>query len=62
MNEMLEEYLPHYVTASQKNWLELLEPAQLSYNLKRSSAIGMSPFKVAIGFQPRTPLDVLVTE
>ena len=22
----------------------------------------MSPFEVAIGFQPRTPLDVLVTE
>ena len=26
---MLEEYLRHYVTTSQKNWLELLEPAQL---------------------------------
>ena len=59
---MLEEYLRHYVTASQKNWLELLEPAQLSYNLQRSLATGMSPFKVAIGFQPRTPLDVLVIE
>ena len=56
------EYLRHYVTASQKNWLELLEPAQLSYNLQRSSSIGMSPFEVAIGFQPCKPLDVLVTE
>ena len=59
---MLEEYLCHYVTTSQKNWLELLKPAQLSYNLQRRSAIGMIPFEVAIGFQPRTPLDVLVTE
>ena len=50
------------MTASQTNWLELLEPAQLSYNLQRSSATGMSPFEVAIGFQPRTPLDGLVSE
>ena len=62
VNHVLEEYLRHYVTASQKNWLELLEPAQLSYNLQRSSSTGMIPFKVAIGFQPRTPLDVLVIE
>ena len=34
VNLMLEEYLRHDVTASQKNWLELLKPAQLSYNLK----------------------------
>ena len=62
VNQMLEEYLHHYVIASQKDWLELLEPAQLSYNMQRSSATGMSPFEVEIGFQPRTPLDVLVTE
>ena len=29
VNQMLEEYLCHYVTASQKNWLELLEPSTL---------------------------------
>ena len=62
VNQMLEEYLSHYVTASKKNSLELLEPAQLSYNLQRSLATGMSPFEIAIGFQPRTPSDVLVTE
>ena len=50
------------MAASQRNWLELLEPARLSYNLQRSSATGMSHFEVAIEFQHRTPLDVLVTE
>ena len=59
---MLEEYLHHYVTTAQTNWLELLEPTQLSYNLHQSSATRMSPFEVAIGFQPRTPLDMLVSE
>ena len=33
LNQMLEEYLRHYVIVAQTNWLELLEPAQLSYNL-----------------------------
>ena len=62
VNQMLDEYLRHYVTTAQTNWLELLEHAQLSYNLQRSSSTGMSPFKVAIRFQPRMPLDVLVSE
>ena len=56
---MLEEYLCHYVIDAQTNWLELLEPAQLFYNMHRSSATRMSPFEVAVGFQPCTPLDVL---
>ena len=59
---MLEEYLRRNATATQPNWLELLEPAQLSYNLHQSSTTGMSPFEVAIGFQPRKPLDMLVSE
>ena len=62
VNQMLEEYMRHYVTTAQTNWLELLEPAQLSYNLHLSSATGMSPFEVATRFQPRMPLDVLVSE
>ena len=62
VNQMLEEYLCHYVTIAQTNWLELLEPAQLSYNLHRSSTTGMSSFEVAIEFQPHTPLDVLVSK
>ena len=44
VNQVLEEYLRYYVIATQKNWLEHLEPAQLSYNLHRSSATGFSPF------------------
>ena len=34
LNQMLEEYLRHYVIVAQTNWLELLKPAQLSYNLQ----------------------------
>ncbi|RVW19034.1 Transposon Tf2-2 polyprotein [Vitis vinifera] len=49
INALLEEYLRHYVIATQKNWVDLMDIAQLCYNLQRSSAPGMSPFKLAIG-------------
>ena len=58
INGLLEEYLRHYVTAKQKNLVDLLDTTQLCYNLHRSSATGMSSFKLAVGWQPRTPLDV----
>ena len=58
INTLLEEYLRHYVMATQKNWVDLLDTTQLCYNLHRSSATGMSPFELAMGWQPRTPLDV----
>lgn len=60
MNQLLEDYLRLYVTTSQKNWLELLDIAQFSYNLHRSSATGFSPFELAIGQQPLTPQEVVL--
>ena len=38
--------------------MDLLDTAQLCYNLHRSSATGMSLFELAMGWQPRNPLDV----
>ena len=58
INALLVEYLRHYVTTTQKNWVDLMDIAQLCYNLQRSSATGMSPFELAIGVQPRIPLEV----
>ena len=52
INAVLEDYLRHYVTASQKNWLDLLDSVQFAYNLHKSSSIGMSPFELAMGQQP----------
>ncbi|XP_075092499.1 uncharacterized protein LOC142172726 [Nicotiana tabacum] len=37
-NGMLEEYLRHFVTGSQKNWLKLLDAAQLCFNSPGSSS------------------------
>ena len=46
------------MTASQKNWLDLLDVAQFCYNVHRSSATGMSPAELAMGQQPNTPHEV----
>ncbi|KAG6474774.1 hypothetical protein ZIOFF_068713 [Zingiber officinale] len=58
INYVLEEYLWHYVTASQKNWLGLLDSAQFCYNLHKSSATKMSPFEIVLGEQPTTPMEI----
>lgn len=54
MNASLEEYLWHYVFTSHKNWVDLLDTAQLRYNLHRSLSAGRSPFELATGQQPLT--------
>ena len=46
------------MTASQRNWLDLLDSAQFAYNLHKSSSTGMSPFELAMGQQPLTPHEI----
>ncbi|KAG6472970.1 hypothetical protein ZIOFF_070450 [Zingiber officinale] len=58
INHVLEKYLWHYVIASQKNWLELLDSAQFCYNLHKSSSMEMSPFEIVLGEQPTTPMEI----
>jgi hypothetical protein len=60
INALLEEYLRHYVTATQINWLELLDSAQFSYNLHKPSATELSPFELVSGMQPQTPVEIAV--
>ncbi|KAJ0035683.1 hypothetical protein Pint_25550 [Pistacia integerrima] len=58
VNALLEEYLQHYVTASQRNWLELLDSAQFCYNLHKSSSTELGPFELVLGQQPLTPIEI----
>ena len=58
INHVLEEYLRHYVTAGQQNWVTLLDTVQFCYNLHKSSTTEMSSLKIVLGKQPMTPLDV----
>ncbi|KAL0444796.1 UNVERIFIED_CONTAM: hypothetical protein Slati_2202300 [Sesamum latifolium] len=46
VNALLEDYMRHYVSQNQQNWVDLLDVAQFSYNLHKSSITGMSPFEL----------------
>lgn len=58
INALLEEDLRHYVMANQSNWVDLLDIAQFSYNIQKTSTTGLSPFEVATGRQPLTPQEL----
>ncbi|KAK3003881.1 hypothetical protein RJ639_018645 [Escallonia herrerae] len=47
-NSMLEEYLRHFVSATQKNWVKLLDVAQLCFNSRKISSTGKSAFEINI--------------
>ncbi|KAE8734320.1 hypothetical protein F3Y22_tig00000773pilonHSYRG00160 [Hibiscus syriacus] len=55
VNALVETYLRHYVSATQRDWPKLLDIAQFSYNLQRSEATNQSPFEIVTGQQPLTP-------
>ena len=61
ISSLLEMYLRHYVSAHKRDWAKLLDIAQFSYNLQRSEAIGKSPFKIILGFQPMMPNTIVLT-
>ncbi|KAJ8459553.1 hypothetical protein OPV22_032479 [Ensete ventricosum] len=60
INSFLEQYLRHYVSANQRDWVKLLDIAQFSYNLQRSSASNKSPFEIITGQQPLTPHTLVI--
>ncbi|KAK4394407.1 hypothetical protein Sango_1911500 [Sesamum angolense] len=60
VNALVDDYLRYYVSASQRNWVDLLDVAQFSYNLHKSSATGISSFELAYGQQPTTPHEISV--
>ncbi|KAK3018425.1 hypothetical protein RJ639_003446 [Escallonia herrerae] len=59
-NSMLEEYLRHFVSVTQKNWVKLLDVAQLCFNSRKSSSTGKSAFEIVNGQQPLLPHTVNV--
>ncbi|KAK3019585.1 hypothetical protein RJ639_003652 [Escallonia herrerae] len=59
-NSMLEEYLRHFVSATQKNWVKLLDVAQLCFNSRKSSSTGKSAFEIVNRQQPLLPHKVNV--
>ncbi|KAL0422585.1 UNVERIFIED_CONTAM: Transposon Tf2-11 polyprotein [Sesamum latifolium] len=48
-NSMLEEYLRHFVRGTQKDWVKLLDVAQLCFNAQKSSSTNKSAFEIVTG-------------
>ena len=54
-NSMLEDYLRHFVRGTQKDWVKLLDVAQLCFNAQKSSSTNKSAFEIVTGQQPLLP-------
>ena len=50
LNQILEQYLQHYVNYAQNNWSVLLPVTQFVYNATPQKEINMSLFKVNYGY------------
>ncbi|KZV16853.1 hypothetical protein F511_09784 [Dorcoceras hygrometricum] len=58
VNALLEAYLRHFVSASQRDWAKLLDVAQFSFNLQPNESTSKSPFELILGYRPTTPQDI----
>ncbi|KAL2246244.1 UNVERIFIED_CONTAM: hypothetical protein Sindi_2892600 [Sesamum indicum] len=55
-NSTLEDYLRHFVRGTQKDWVKLLDVAQLYFNVQKSSSTtNKSAFEIVTGQQPLHP-------
>lgn len=59
MNRMVGNYLRCYCAYHQRDWDTLLTSAEFAYNSAKVDSMGISPFESDLGWQPRSPLDML---
>lgn len=52
VNQMLEQYLRHYCSYQQDNWLQLLPLAEFAYNNAPNATTNISPFFANKGYHP----------
>ena len=55
VNRVLEDYLRHYVSPLQDNWVDMLSFAEFAYNNSVHESTGASPFRLNYGFDPIAP-------
>lgn len=61
MNRMIENHIRCFCSFEQTDWDLLLPDAEFAYDSSVSEDLGMSPFEVDLGWQPKAPLDSLFT-
>ena len=55
VNRVLEDYLRHYISPLQDNWVTMLTFAEFAYNNAVHESTGASPFRLNYGFDPVAP-------
>lgn len=61
MNRMVQNYQRCYCDYHQIDWDELLLEAEFVYNSAISEDFGMSAFEFDLGWDPRSPLNLLIS-
>ena len=62
VNATLNMYLKNYIATDHRDWVDILPQAKFCYNTTFSTSIGMSPFKVAHGFDALKPTDLTLAK
>ncbi|RFU81252.1 hypothetical protein TARUN_954, partial [Trichoderma arundinaceum] len=52
INQIVKDYLVHYINLGMEDWVEKLPIAQFAYNSTQSESTGKSPFFLNFGFEP----------
>jgi hypothetical protein len=59
MNRTMEDMLRHYVGPTLKDWDRHLPLVEFAYNSSMHESIGTTPYKAALGLDPKVPMDVV---
>jgi hypothetical protein len=62
VNQVVEDYLRHYVNLYQSDWEDQLPMAEFAYNNSFHTATQSTPFRLNYGYDPLTPLTLLTEE
>lgn len=61
VNQVLEQYLRHYVDYDQSNWSNLLDLAEFAYNNATHASTGFSPFEANCGYHPLDASSIILS-
>lgn len=59
MNRIVEEYLRLFCESRQDNWDQYLATAEFTNSSSTFVGTGLSPFYMNLGWEPKSPLDLL---